>query len=232
MPAPHTTYVRALPPLGTLEEPIRTPPAEQAGTSNILATEPVTPARLRVVNPGGASISMDQLMAMVSKSMEKPLTNRGVFPGLPRVREGEDVVGCEGIPVFSQVHSKENGGHHKADEVLERDESSDDTYPGDVNDQLLAIKKEMVAMRQQMHAFDELFKRAEKYVTLEEVKRAKKAETKSLTTENKKELAPKWPCPDQSKGFGSRPRARVLEGRKERSWRRSEKTKRRLLKMT
>ncbi|KAL8512023.1 hypothetical protein ACS0TY_018473 [Phlomoides rotata] len=56
-----------------------------------------------------------------------------------------------------------------------------------------------------VQTFDELLKMAEKYVTLEEVKRAKKVETKSSATEKKKEWVPKWPGPDQSKGAGSRP---------------------------
>ncbi|KAL8502891.1 hypothetical protein ACS0TY_021859 [Phlomoides rotata] len=172
-----------------------------------------------------------------------------------------------------------------ADEALEEDGSSDDTYHGDLNNQLAAIKKEMEYMRKKMHeclsdyrpptgcqfsdeilqdelhsnfkplnykydgtshpyvhlvalevpsttpevkinalmnalkngdlfsslakklvqTFNELLKRSEKYVTLKEVKRAKKVETKSSTTEKKKELAPKWSSPDPPRGSASRP---------------------------
>ncbi|KAL8535023.1 hypothetical protein ACS0TY_010880 [Phlomoides rotata] len=142
--------------------------------------------------------------------MENALTNRGVLPGLTRVRDGEDVMRYRNTS--ARVGSRNHNASMQADEVPEGKESSNDTYPRDVNDQLLAIKKEMeVALdvpSATPEAFDELLKRAEKYVTHEEVKRAKKVETKSLTTENKKELTPKWPGPDKSKGSRSRPRAR------------------------
>ncbi|KAL8492544.1 hypothetical protein ACS0TY_023943 [Phlomoides rotata] len=59
-----------------------------------------------------------------------------------------------------------------------------------------------------VQTFDELLKTTEKYVTLGEVKKAKKVETKSSTTEKKKEPALKWSTPDPPRGSASRSRGR------------------------
>ncbi|KAL8531027.1 hypothetical protein ACS0TY_007876 [Phlomoides rotata] len=61
--------------------------------------------------------------------------------------------------------------------------------------------------KKHVQTFDKLLKRAEKYMTLEEVKRAKKAQIKSSTVEKKKEPALKWSGPDQPKGGPQRPKS-------------------------
>ncbi|KAL8548761.1 hypothetical protein ACS0TY_007865 [Phlomoides rotata] len=151
---------------------------------------------------------MDQLAIMVSKVVENALTNRGVLPGPPRGREEEDAAGREKMLVSSHVHSKEGGGQREGKKPMEESHTQGDTFDrenkitsrGDRNPSARDAKKHV-------QTFDKLLKRAEKYVTLEEVKRAKKAQIKSSTVEKKKEPALKWSGPDQPKGGPQRPKS-------------------------
>ncbi|KAL8469315.1 hypothetical protein ACS0TY_032223 [Phlomoides rotata] len=77
-------------------------------------------------------------------------------------------------------------------EALDMEGSTDPTFEGGVNDWIDALQKE----------------RAEKYVTLEEVLKAKKAESNPPTRDKKKELEKKSVGPDPPKSGRSGPHGR------------------------
>ncbi|KAL8480443.1 hypothetical protein ACS0TY_027105 [Phlomoides rotata] len=145
-----------------------------------------------------ASISMEQLSVMVVKAVESALTTRGVLPAPLRAREEEVVPRCKrvygemkNLRAFLKRFNQAALKVPSATLEVKINTLTNDLRDGDLFSYL--VKKPV-------QTFDELLKRAEKYVTLEEVNRTKKADTKSSTTERKKEPASKWSSLDRSRG--------------------------------